>query len=114
MKKMVNGSLVDMTTDEINRARDEATAASIAAIKTEAARRIIDRYPEWKQRNMIARGVELINIGAANWTETEQAEADALDASWAWIKSVRLASNALESREDLADIDIADDQYWSA
>lgn len=66
-------------------------------IKEEARRRILDRFPDWKQANMTARGVELLQIKTARaWTVEEQAEADALTAAWTWIKAVRSASDALE------------------
>lgn len=80
-------------------------------VKAEARRRILARYPDWKQTNMVARGVELLDIWRVNgrWTAEEQAERDALDAAWAWIKSVRSASNDIEER--LTD-DFASDAKW--
>ena len=35
--------------------------ARIDAVKAEARRRITQRFPDWKQANMTARGVELLN-----------------------------------------------------
>lgn len=54
-------------------------AASVAEIKAEARRRILDRYPTWRQLN-------LIRDGGAD-----------LDAMSAYVDAVRAASNALEA-----------------
>lgn len=69
-----------------------------AAVKGEGRRRILARYPDWKQTNMVARGVELQEIWrqSGSWTAEEQAEANALAAAWGWIKSVRAASDLIE------------------
>lgn len=72
--------------------------AKLAEIKAEARRRILEQYPEWKQANMTARGVELVKAAVARpWTAEEQAEADALQAAWDGIKAVRVRSDALEA-----------------
>jgi hypothetical protein len=86
-----------------------------AAVKVEARNRILARFPEWKQANLTARGVELQDIWRLNgaWTAQEQAEADALNAVWAWIKSVRAASDAIEAMSPIPH-DYASDQYWPA
>lgn len=85
----------------------------IAAVKIEARRRILDRFPDWKQANMTARGVELQDIWRRTgaWTEGEQAEADALTGAWAWIKAVRAASDAIEALEAVPS-DFDDDSRW--
>ena len=84
---------------------DKSKAAHRAdKINVEAQRRIIAIAPEWKQRNWIARSVELLRIGPANWTPAEQAEADAIQAQWDQIKAIRDASNAA--------IDNANDTIW--
>ncbi len=74
-------------------------AAAAARIKAAARRVILARFPDWKQQNMTARGVELAFKIAEGGTfsETDQADAAALMATWAWIKAVRLHSDALES-----------------
>lgn len=84
-------------------------------VKLEARRRIIARFPDWKQTNMVARGVELQNLFRLNgaWTEQEQAEAAALDAAWAWVKSVRMTSDALEQMDPIPD-DYTADYRWPA
>lgn len=82
---------------------------TIEEIKAEAERRILELFPEWKQRNMIARGVELVRIGESNWNEQEQLEAANLQAAWDWIKAVRETSNELEVT---LPIDYTDDKWW--
>lgn len=71
----------------------------VAAIKEEAGRRIIAKYPEWKQRNMLARSLELTNKVAMTGTLTgdEQAEVAAMQVVWSWIKDVRDVSSLAES-----------------
>lgn len=85
----------------------------VADIKAEASRRILARYPEWKQINMIARGVELQNQwrSAGKWTEEEAAEAAKLSAAWNWVKRVRAASDALES-SGVTPSDYTRDDRW--
>lgn len=83
----------------------------IMAVKAEAQRRIYAIYPQWKQANMTARAVELVRKGETNWTAEEQSEAAALDAAWAWIKSVRVASGAIEEMNQIP-ADYAADGYW--
>lgn len=96
-------------------------AAKITEVKVEARRRIVERYPEWKQLNMTARGVELTKVLADQgaWSEAEAVEAARLQADWDWIKAVRAASNALEAAipedaEGLAAFVVASRPEWPA
>jgi hypothetical protein len=91
----------------------DPAAGDPASVKAEAARRILVRYPEWKQRNMTARGVELLSrrLVAGAWTEAEAAEATTLQAAWDWIKSVRAAADALEALSPIP-AGFADDSRW--
>ena len=100
---------VAITYEAITRSRDE----QIIVVKQEARQRIIRRFPEWKQANMTARGVELQDIWRRNgvWTAEEQAEADALTSAWAWIKDVRAASDAIEALESVP-TDFDGDERW--
>lgn len=88
-------------------------APSNGDVKAEARRRILAVFPDWKQANMTARGVELQDIWrrTGSWTEQEQAEADALQAAWAWIKAVRSASDVLEAMSPIPG-DYTDDKRW--
>jgi hypothetical protein len=82
------------------------------AVKDEARRRILARFPDWKQANMTARGVELtlIKIGR-EWTQKEQAEAERLQTDWGWIKSVRSASDAIEAMQPIPST-FRSDEWW--
>lgn len=82
-------------------------------IKNEARRRISEKFPEWKQTNMVARGVELQDIWRLNgvWTAQEQAEATALKSVWTWIKSVRTASDTLEAMIPIP-LNYENDVHW--
>lgn len=81
------------------------------AIRAEARRRILARYPEWRQQNMTARAVELVDKGVDNLTSEEAAERAAIAAAWEWIKSVRAASNDLEASTPA---DYLADTHWPA
>lgn len=82
-------------------------------VKAEAKRRILASYPEWKQANMTARGVELMRIRMSRaWTADEQSEADALQAAWDWIKGIRTKSNALEAMRPIP-ADFANEKWWT-
>lgn len=90
------------------------------AIKAEARRRILAVLPEWKQVNATARMTELLMLGPDQWTPAEQAEADALQALWGWVKTVRARSDQLEAAavgKTLAEIEALDlfaDASWPA
>lgn len=72
--------------------------AQIQAIKQACADDILAKVPDWKQRNMTARAVELLEAKAAGakWSPEEQAEADAIRAAWRWIKERRARSDVEE------------------
>lgn len=73
-------------------------ACRIAEVKTEAGRRILERYPTWKQANMNMRATELVDIRVdRDLTEAETAERAAMLSAAAWIKDVRAASDAIEA-----------------
>lgn len=105
----IESSRVVISYSEVARSREE----QVASVKNEARRRILDRFPDWKQANMTARGVELQDIWrrVGAWTEIEQAEADALTGAWAWIKAVRAASDAIEAL-DAVPSDFGADLRW--
>lgn len=114
-----HGITRDMTADEqaaheaeqaaqAQREAEEAADQRIPDIKADACNVITDRYPEWKQRNMIARMVELNT--KATPTVDEEAESAALQAVWDWVKSVRAESDRLEADVNLT----ANDANWPA
>ena len=83
----------------------------IADIKAEANQRIIGALPEWKQRNLIARGVELLDlqIGGQVLTPTEEAERVSIKSAWDQVKNIRNYSDFLESEVDAGRyVDISD------
>ena len=84
---------------------------AVTDIKREAMRRILEKYPDWKQRNMATRGVELQDLWRQNgsWTSGQTSEDTALKAAWAWIDSARAASDTLESSLPK---DYEDDSHW--
>lgn len=77
----------------------DAAVPVLALIKTRAREVIVARYPDWKQANMTARAVELTRVmaGGRELSPSESAELAALETAWAWIKSVRTASDTHEA-----------------
>lgn len=73
----------------------ELDAIRISDIKAEANRRIIEILPEYKQRNLLARMVELLD--KETLTAEEQTEKDAAKAVWATIQGIRTTSNTAET-----------------
>ncbi len=88
--------------DKINIAEEarlsRAKAAKIKAIKREASRLITQVAPPWKQRNLLARGLELQHKNPATWSESEQQESEAITSIWAQIKAIRTKSDELEAQ----------------
>lgn len=88
-----------------------APSPTTDSVRAEARRRILSAFPEWKQANMTARAVELVDklVRGETLTDAEADERAAIDAAWGWIKAVRAASNALESDPPS---DYAADAHW--
>ena len=84
-----------------------------ADIKAEAERRIFAVLPEWKQRNLTARAVELLLALVKNngWTAAEAAEAAAIQGQWDKVKTIRARSDELEQ---MLPTDFADSGHWTA
>jgi hypothetical protein len=78
-------------------------------IKAEAGRRILARYPDYVQRNMIARSLELVNVKLSGTSTQGDEEALQLKQAWDWIKTVRERSNELEQS---LPVDYANDSHW--
>jgi len=94
---VVNGAFSNTWSMPVDEAAEEA--ARVQAIKQAASEQILAIAPEWKQRNMLARSVELHEVmtsGGALTTE-EQAELDAIRAVWAQIKTIRQKSDLAEA-----------------
>lgn len=80
-------------------------------VKAEAYRRIVAICPEWKQRNLTAQAVLLVEKGRSNWTAEEQAAWDAGEAIWSQIAAIRAASDVLEALDPIP-TDYMDDKHW--
>jgi len=77
---------------------DVVAAEMIAKVKADAAAVIVAYLPEWRQRNLTARGVQILRrIQAATATPEEIAEADAIEAAFEHIVAIRAASDAAEA-----------------
>jgi len=81
-------------------------------VKEEAGRRIISIAPEWKQRNMIARSVELFSIGKENWTQEQIDEQQSIERVWEMIKDIRQKSDEIEAKDPIP-LDFQNDKYWT-
>jgi hypothetical protein len=80
-------------------------------IKREAGRRIETLVPGWKQRNILARSLELLRKGERNLTEGEMIEVRTIEKVWAEIQRIRTVSDTLEAMTPPPE-DFADDRYW--
>jgi len=70
----------------------------IAQIKREAAERINELLPAWKQSNLNARANELNAIRFdRELTENEQSEWQSMLNTWQAVKQIRIDSNAAEN-----------------
>lgn len=75
-----------------------AKQEKILQIKREAAERINDICPAWKQSNLNARANELNGIRFERaWTSEEQAEWSQMMELWQTVKQIRIDSNIAES-----------------
>jgi len=77
----------------------EATASAVKAIKVKAGADIIALAPEWKQRNALARMLELVNkkVDGGTLTAEEDAEVAAVESLWATVKAIRAQSDIDEA-----------------
>lgn len=83
--------------------QDKAEARD--AIKDAARERILALCPEWKQTNLLSRGMELVLRvvgGGAALTDAEKAEITEAMTLWAQIKAIRTASDTAEAAVNTA------------
>lgn len=91
----------------------EWKANTIKEVKAEANRRILDRMPDYKQRNYTARAVEKVAAG-----EVGDDEWNTMQTAWGQINAVRTASDAIEaeirtlSDEDAGNYDVTSNPLW--
>ena len=77
----------------------DVQAELIEQVKVDCGQRIVAVYQEYKQRNMIAKAVELSEKKAdGSITVDETALFTNLKSAWSWVESVRLTSNAIEAQ----------------
>ena len=92
-------------------------AEAKSRINDAAGSAIVAFVPEWKQRNLNARAVELIYIGASNWTTEQATEFAGIQSIWDHVKTIRAESNiatsAVESAADEAEITQAIESFES-
>lgn len=81
-------------------------------VKAEAARRILEICPEWKQRNLTAQAAILAKKGEANWSPEEAEAWVAGEQIWAQIALIRTKSDALEAMSEIP-ADFKNDSYWT-
>lgn len=81
---------------------DPIKAAAVAEVRAIAEQKILAILPEYMQRNLTARAVELAvknaGKGSDQFSADERAEWTAGQAKWNAIKAVRAASNAIEAQ----------------
>ena len=100
---------------------DAFIASKVESIKKEANRRIVERMPEWKQRNYLAYSLEVTRRSVAGNPNTSEEDATIafIEGEWAFAKAVRSASDALESYilgidpVSAASVDITDEVHWT-
>jgi hypothetical protein len=78
-------------------------------VKAEAARRIFQIYPLWKQYNVAVDKFTLMDT--PNRTPEEESKLQEVTDSINWIKSIRLRSNELEAMDPIPK-DYTNDSYW--
>jgi len=80
--------------------RDDAdiVARKLPKINEIAYQKIVAMYPEWKQRNLSARGLELLKkqVAEGSLSAAEEQEIADIQAVWDSIKAIRAYSDSLE------------------
>jgi hypothetical protein len=86
----------------------------VADVKSEAGRRIAVIMPDYKQRNVLAFGLETVMAYGADpsqWPEPlQQVNAD-MQAKWGAIKAIRVRSDEIEAMDPIP-ADFRNDSYW--
>ena len=85
-------------------------AVKPADIKREAQRRILARYPLWRQINMMAQLSKLQN--AQILSAEEMADEAAIAAAFDWIEAVRAASGQIELAPPASLEELKSDPRW--
>lgn len=113
--KIVNGVQVplseqDLLTREADDTRhlEKKISERYSQVKAIAYSKIVAIAPEWKQRNLIARAIEVVEINGSA-TPEEQAELEAMKVVWSRIKAIRAYSDFLEQSLNAAEDKLAVD-----
>lgn len=97
------------------RPRDPEPPVVIADVKAEAGRRIEAIMPDYKQRNVMAWGLETMMAygpDPADWPAPLQEVNNQAQAAWAAIKAIRVCSDEIEAMDPIP-ADFRDDSYWA-
>ena len=78
-------------------------------VKAEAENRILSKYPLWKQSNMLAE--KLILMNKSRTAEEEQQLVD-IEESFAFINNIRQCSGVIESMDPIPE-NYRSDEYWT-
>lgn len=90
-------------------------AITVADVKAEAGRRIEAILPDYKQRNVLAFGLEAVMTygpDPADWPVQLQAVNADMQAKWAVIKAIRVRSDEIEAIDPVPP-NFADDGFWA-
>jgi hypothetical protein len=102
--KVATGETVQLVKGKPKRVLTLADAVfTVADVKAQAALRILEYCPEWKQRNLTAQAAILAEKGRAKWTAEEAAAWESGEAIWAHITAIRAASEKLEALDPIPD-----------
>lgn len=123
LTKIVNGKRISITSkkaqdiekewaDIDNKIKEDKIARLPTDVKSVAHKKIVAILPEWKQRNQLARTLELLDKKSAGsaLTVEEQSEVDDIRAQWGRVQAIRSYSDTLEDElarsEDPLSVDI--------
>lgn len=94
----------------------QAHPVTATNVKSEAGRRIAEIMPDYKQRNVLAFGLEtMMTYGTdpSQWPEPlQQVNAD-MQAKWEAIKAIRARSDEIEAMDPIP-TDFQNDKHWPA
>lgn len=114
MYRLINGKRVKLTKAQENKHLADQLKDAIPDdndIKDEAARRIIELVPEWKQRNLLAQASILTAKGSNNWDAEDTAKWEAGLHIWNKVALIRAKSDDLEQMNPRP-VDYTDDKHW--
>lgn len=80
---------------------DKLISDGIKEVNEIASTVILQQLPDWKQRNLTARAVELLSLGT-NLTTEEQIEWNSIQEQWTFVKTIRDKSNIATASISLA------------